>query len=339
MPKRVGNIYNENLTFETLLLSHQKAKRNKRFKSEIILFEMDLEKNIFQLILELKNGEYKFGTYKSFTIHEPKERLIKTLSYKDRVVQMWYVENFIKPIFLNQFIEETYACIPKRGVHKSKEKMQYFMRKKKRANTNYWILKCDIKKFFFNINQEKLYNVIERKIKDKYFLKLTSEIIFNTEDKVEIPIGNYTSQYYANIYLNKLDRFVKDELKCKYYVRYMDDFILLLDNKDDCKAAMNSIEIFIDKYLNLKLNKKTDYFDNKQGVDFCGYRIYNTHVLVRNSNKIRNRRKFKKFHHKLTNDISNITYMRNSFMSVKGYIEHANSFGLYKYFVNIITKS
>ncbi len=42
---------------------------------------------------------------------------------------------------------------------------------------------------------------------------------------VGIPIGNYTSQFFANIYLDELDKFVKSDLRIKYYVRYMDDFV------------------------------------------------------------------------------------------------------------------
>ena len=53
-------------------------------------------------------------------------------------------------------------------------------------------------------------------------------------EKIGIPIGNYTSQYFANIYLNELDQYVKRILKVKYYIRYMDDFILLLPTKKDC---------------------------------------------------------------------------------------------------------
>ena len=51
--------------------------------------------------------------------------------------------------------------------------------------------------------------------------------------KKGIPIGNYTSQYFANIYLNELDYFVKHKLKIKYYIRYMDDFVLLVKDKEE----------------------------------------------------------------------------------------------------------
>ena len=60
-------------------------------------------------------------------------------------------------------------------------------------------------------------------------------MIFDNKEEKGIPIGNYTSQYFANIYLNELDHFIKEDLKIKYYLRYMDDFVLLVNSKEDAK--------------------------------------------------------------------------------------------------------
>lgn len=84
---------------------------------------------------------------------------------------------------------------------------------------------------FFNINREILFKLIRRKIKDKEFLEFTKKIIFYDKEKAGIPIGNYTSQFFANIYMNELDRYIKEQLKIEYIVRYMDDFVLLLKSK------------------------------------------------------------------------------------------------------------
>lgn len=66
--------------------------------------------------------------------------------------------------------------------------MQEYLRKADKENVDVWVLKCDIRKFFFNVDREVLYNLIKRKIKDKYFLDLTRKIIFYNEEKVGIPI-------------------------------------------------------------------------------------------------------------------------------------------------------
>lgn len=60
--------------------------------------------------------KYKHGGYTKFKIYEPKERIIMASEYKDRVVHQWYVEKFIKPYFIPQFISTSYAGIEGRGM-------------------------------------------------------------------------------------------------------------------------------------------------------------------------------------------------------------------------------
>lgn len=71
-----------------------------------------------------KNGRYKHGGYTKFKIYEPKERIIMASEYKDRVVHQWYVEKFIKPYFVPQFISTSYAGIEGRGMHKASKDVQ-----------------------------------------------------------------------------------------------------------------------------------------------------------------------------------------------------------------------
>lgn len=61
---------------------------------------------------------------------------------------------------------------------------------------------------------------------------------------MSIPIGNYTSQYFANIYLNEL---VKDRFKIKYYVRYMDDMVILCESKEEGKMFFQLIKSFLEE--------------------------------------------------------------------------------------------
>ena len=95
------------------------------------------------------------------------------------------------------------------------------MRCMRKEYGDYYIIKLDIKKYFFSIDRETLYNILKKNFKDKKFLKLTKTIIGDFNEK-GIPIGNYTSQYFANIYLNELDHYIKFGLRIKCYCRYMD---------------------------------------------------------------------------------------------------------------------
>lgn len=291
MSKAVNNIFYEKLKFKNMFSAYERAAKGKRDCKEIINYELDLANNLLKTLKDLYYNKYRVGKYREFQIFEPKKRIIQSLPFADRVVQQWYVEEFIKPIFVPKFIVDTYACINDRGVHGGVKKLNRYMYNYSKVNKDFYILKCDISKFFYSINKKKLYQIISRKIKDKYFLNLTKLLICHDNSPVGIPIGNYTSQYFANIYLNELDHFVKEKLKVKYYVRYMDDFILLLENKEEAKRILNEITVFLENNLMLKLNKKTNYFKAKQGVLFCGYKVYQTHILLKKDNKKKIRKK------------------------------------------------
>lgn len=220
MSKTLKNCFYKNLTFEKMLAAHKRAKKNKH-KKEIILYEMDLETNLTNLIDDIKNFKYKIGNYKEFKVYEPKMRIIKSLPYRDRIVHQWYIEEFIKPFFGKRFIYDTYACLDNKGSHKAMKRVQKFMRQMKYTNSEYYIIKCDIKKYFYNIDRKILFKILTKYISDKKLLNFTNVLLEN-EDIIGIPIGNYTSQFFANIYLSELDHYIKEKLQIKYYVRYMD---------------------------------------------------------------------------------------------------------------------
>ena len=147
---------------------------------------------------------------------------------------------------------------------------------------------------------------------------------------LEYLFGNYTSQYFANIYLNELDQYVKRFLHVENYVRYMDDFILLLPNKETCIKYKNIISTFLKDALHLELNSKSRYFPNKMGVNFCGYRIFSTHKLLRNSSKKKIKRHVKKWNtlYKQNNlDIPHTLLRINSWL---GHSSFCNSYNLQK---------
>lgn len=128
MPKTIKNVYDEAVSFENLLLAHKKARCGKREKKKVILVELVLEQELLRLEQELRNGTYKHGGYNIFKIYQPKERTIMASEYTDRIVHQWYVQHFIKPYFVPQFINTSYACIEGRGMHKASKDLQSAMK-------------------------------------------------------------------------------------------------------------------------------------------------------------------------------------------------------------------
>lgn len=99
---------------------------------------------------------------------------------------------------------------------------------------------------------------------------------------------------FANIYLNEIDQFIKQKLHKKYYCRYLDDSILILKTKKEAIEALKEIRKFLKDKLNLELNKKTQIFKSKQGVNFCGYKINEYRLKIRDKGKRKLKKKVKK---------------------------------------------
>ena len=82
MPKTIRNQFDKYLTYENLMISHQKSKNGKLTKESIVKFEMKKEEYILWLYKSLKNQTYRHGTYKCFYVYDPKMRKIESARYK-----------------------------------------------------------------------------------------------------------------------------------------------------------------------------------------------------------------------------------------------------------------
>lgn len=109
--------------------------------------------------------------------------------------------------------------------------------------------------------------------------------MYSNSGKKGLPIGNYTSQIFANIYLNEIDQYIKHELKVKYYFRYMDDSILFVKTKKEAIELLEKIKNYLKIKLELELNDKTQIFKSDQGVNFCGYKINEYRLKLRDRGK------------------------------------------------------
>ncbi len=337
MSKTIKNQFYKNLTFQKLYEAHMRARLKKTHKPEIIQFELNLENNLTNLLHKIQNHTYRLGKYYTFTLYEPKKRIIAALPYQDRIVHQWYVKEFMIPYIVPRFISNTFACLEDRGTHSAACRIQEYMREYEKKYGNYWILKCDIRKFFYSIDPYILFQIMHKYISDKELLRFTKLLIFDSRlpnEKIGIPIGNYTSQFFANTYLNELDQYIKHVLHVRAYVRYMDDFILLLHNKAECIAMKQKIENFLAEKLHLSLNDKSRYFPSKMGVNFCGYRIFPTHRLLRTSSKTKIKNKIRKWNQLYESNSLNTFFAIQSLNSWLGHASHCNSYDLRKKMLN-----
>ena len=327
--KSIRNSFYKNITYNNFLNAYFKTKVGKSYNTELLEFNLNYEINLINLMNDIILFKYNISSYKSFTIYEPKMRLIRCLPFIDRIVQTWYVESFLKPYFVPRFIYDSYACICDKGTHKAIYRLKYFMRCMSNKYNNYYIIKFDISKFFNSINKDILFNILKEYIYDKYLLKFTYILIYSYKYN-GIPIGNYSSQYFANIYLNKLDYYIKYDLGIKYYIRYMDDFIILVKDKEEAGKIYNLVEVFLNNKLLLKLNPKSKYFPNKLGCPFLGFIVYDKYILLNKKFKNKLYKKVKIWNKLYDNGLLDSKKFILSYNSYKGHMKHSNSYKFIK---------
>ena len=324
MPKTIRNSLDKYLSYESLMEAHKKSRKGKGYRKEIIEFNLKQEEYIMWLYESLKNSTYKHGGYTQFYVTEPKVRKIEKSRYIDRIVHRWLVDNFLEPAFVPQFINNSFACIKNRGMHKACIYVQETMKHCKRIWDEYYILKMDVAKYFDNIDKEILLEIIKRKIKDEKLLWLIKEILYAQERTKGLEIGNYTSQMFANIYLNEIDQYIKHNLKIKYYCRYLDDSIVIVQTKQEVKEALEKIKEFLKENLKLELNKKTQIFKSKQGVNFCGYNINEYRLKIRDKGKRNLKNKVKKLKQEIKQGKISSKEAKKYLAGHLGYIKIAN---------------
>jgi hypothetical protein len=225
-------------------------------------------------------------------------------------------------------IYETFACRRGKGTHAAMYHTQTHTRAAQRKWGGHYVLKCDIKSFFPSVDQDILMKIISRHISDKKTMHLIGVIIRSYESPCQdgegVPIGALTSQLCANIVLTPFDHWIKEENHVEFYARYMDDFIILHKDKRRLWELLGKIENYLHDNLKLNLNPKTGIFPGKHGVDFCGYRIWPTHIKPRKSTVKRAKRRLRKMARMYRTNPETLEHAKASIQSFLGYIKRCN---------------
>lgn len=278
--KRKGNLYHQIVSIENLQLADEIARKGKSKRRDIIAHDRNKDNNIQQLRQMLLDKTYTTSPYRTFTITEPKERIVYELPYFPDRITHHAVMNVLEPVLVASYTADTYSCIKGRGLHATVRNMRRAL--KDRANTTY-CLKLDVQKFYPSVDHDILKARLRRKIKDKDLLWLLDNIIDSAEG---LPIGNYLSQYFANVYLSGFDHWIKEHKRVKYYFRYADDIVVLAANKPYLHALLADIRGYLADNLKLQIKSNYQVFPvAARSIDFLGYRFYHTHTLLRKSIK------------------------------------------------------
>jgi len=329
--KRASNLYSDLYNLDNIINMTDKVLskvKNKERREKFLLYYYYSE-HIINIKKRLESNNINLGKYNIFLITDPKCRVIMSQSIEDKVINHLIAEYLLVRVFENRYIDSMCATRINKGSGYATKLMKKNLNEIKLRHNKFYILKLDIKKYFYNVDHNILKRMLKDNIKDKKALNLLFKVINSTNDTYineqiiklknnriknlsnekliletkEIPlykydkgcgIGDQTSQAFGLIYLNEICHYIKEELHIKYFINYMDDFIIIHHDKEYLSNCLYIIKNKLFNDYKLELNKKTRIYNINEGIEFLGYRyiLKNNKVIV----KLRNitKKNFKK---------------------------------------------
>ena len=321
--------------FQNMYRAFRKAKRGKGYKKSSARFNLSALDGVHTLIRQLKEKTYRVSDYNEFKVYEPKERIIQTTSFKDKVVQHSLCDNVIMPRLQRVFIYDNCAGQKGKGtlfgLNRLSEQMGQFYRK---YGMSGYILKCDITKFFYNISHDQMKDIVSYYFGYDPDVCWLCNLFIDSTDGKGLPLGNQINQGFALLYLDGMDKLIKHELGIEYYGRYMDDFYLIHPSKEYLKYCLEVITAYLET-LNLTLNGKTQIFPFKNGISYLGFHTYiaGNGVPIRrlkNQNKRNAQKKFVRMARLVVAGKLPMEKFQTSYNSWKNHISRGNCYWMGK---------
>ena len=311
---------------DNLNKAYKKVKSNKgsggvdgMCVEELLTYLREHGKDLNQQILE---GKYKPNPVRRVEI--PKEekgkyRKLGIPTVADRVYQQ-AITQVLTPIFEKQFSENSFGFRPKRSAHDALKQCQ------RNANEGYvYVVDMDLEKFFDNVCQSKLIEVLSRTIKDGRVISLihkymnagvVSKGLFE-KTEVGVPQGGPLSPLLSNIMLNELDKEL--ERRGHRFVRYADDCMIFCKSRKSAERTLRNILPYIEEKLFLKANREKTCVAYISKVKYLGYSFYR-HKGFRFRVHPKSVKKMKKKLRELT-DRSNAWSNENRILKLKQFIK------------------
>ncbi len=151
--------YKEIFTYDNLYNGYLKCRRSKRYKTEVIEFELEVGKNLKTLEHKLLTKTYLIDEYKKFMIYDPKKREIQALDFSDRIIQRTFCDNYFMPFLEKHLIYDNGACMKGKGTDFSRKRLRVFLNK-----------------YYKEITIEQQIKIVKDVVNKKGYLELKEEI-------------------------------------------------------------------------------------------------------------------------------------------------------------------
>lgn len=274
-----------------------------------------------------------------------KRRDIDCPCLKDHIIHWMLVMAIKKPLMRGMY-KHSYGSIPGRGIDGARRTVERWIQHDPKCK---YFVKLDIRKFYPSVDQKRLKAKFRRVIKDDRILNVIDQVIGCIPKG--LPIGTYTSQWFANFYLQELDHHVVQDLYklrrgkrisyVSHYLRYMDDMLLFGTSRRDLEKAVHEIIRYCRDELGLEIkpvwqiqqvasfarkpNGRRVLADGAAPVDIVGYRFYREHTEVRSNIYLHTQRLAAKAAKSLRKHGSILLAHAQAVNSLAGWFSHADS--------------
>lgn len=311
--KKTYSLANQ-LSLEALEDTYHFIRLKTRHKTKLVRFELFYSANLLSIYATLKEGNYSHLPYQIFIVKEPKYRLIMSESLSDKIVNQFVCRYLLLPVIEPILLDENIATRKGKGSASGISYMKKYIHHLKKKQDKIYILKCDIHKYFYNIDHEILLEKLEKLFLDSETRNLLKAIINSTNDSnvnslIDAAIARQI-QYVKGLHildeashmkeLQNIPRYLygkgipignmTSQIFAIFYLNDLDHFIkeklgiqCYIRYMDDFLLIHPSKEYLQEclkqikeevAKLKLQLNEKTQIYEIHHGVNFLGYTFF-----------------------------------------------------------------
>ena len=269
MPRRSAVGPDAIAALPNLLTAFFRAAKGRRHQREVIAYEAQLSDNLSRLAVAIRRGEAPVGDWSSFTVYDPKERLILAPAFADRVFHHALMAQ-IGPVLDRGLVDDTFACRTGKG------NLRAVLRCQQHSRRFAVVVGADVRAYFATIDHGILMGLLARRFKHPLTLGLCAQVLERRPGPpgVGLPIGALTSQHFANLYLDGLDRYLQETLKVRGYVRYMDDLRWWVDDAARGRETLAAVRAWALTERALVIKPQASIGASARGVSFLGFRVW-----------------------------------------------------------------
>ena len=266
--------------YNALIAAYKRVHRVSGWKCSAQKAGINLLKEVQALSEEIESTSYRPGEGVTFQMCERGNlRLVRALNVRDTIAQQALCQSLLIPVLERYLIYDNGASLKGKGISFTRRRFEEHLRwHYRRYGTDGYALKIDFRKYFDNIEHEKLLKMIITKIPDARLKIVLQHILesnrqdvshdqrnideimqepFNSLEHEKIPnekltgqkflpkslgIGSPLSQIAGIFFPTRIDTYCKTVRQLHCYDAYMDDRIILHPDKEYLKRLRGDIE-------------------------------------------------------------------------------------------------